>query len=274
MLDASGRETVDSLANSIHRGLVPEVIESPVVSHRGESLLLPSEEDERINPFDQWALGSIAVIPLSGLMMKESYWWGYGMDDTARLIRLAYASGHISAVVLKANTPGGAVDSLYLLEEVLSEKLKPTYGYIDGHCASCGYIALSYTDKIYSISRMASVGSIGVYARLLAPGKDYSWYKVIEVYPEESKDKNLPVREALEGKPGLLKAELSTLAVHYQETAMANRPGIDRSALTGKLYYAFEGQEMGLIDGIKPLGEVIPEIERLINTRQQFLQTI
>jgi len=165
-LDISGWETINSIANAIYLGVfTPEALDSPVISNRGEIFDFPDDQEQG-NPFDRWQTGSVAIIPLSGIMLKESYWWGYGVDDVARIISLAYQSDKISAVILKANTPGGSTDSLYLLQEVLSEKIKPTYGYIDGMCASCGYIAMSYTDKLYAINKMVSVGGIGVYTRI------------------------------------------------------------------------------------------------------------
>ena len=199
---------------------------------------------------------------------------GYGVDDVARIISLAYQSPQISAVILKANTPGGSVDSLYLIQEVLSEKIKPTYGYIDGMCASCGYVAMSYTDKLYAINKMANVGGIGVYASIVTPNKDNAYYKVVEVYPPESKDKNLEVREAIKGNPKLLEEELSKLAIYIQDTVKANRPGISAETMTGKLYYGYEAEQLGMIDGIRKLSDVIAEIESLTQSRKQFLSTI
>ncbi|GHT63814.1 hypothetical protein FACS189451_10960 [Bacteroidia bacterium] len=273
MLDVSGWETINSIANAIHLGVfAPEIIETTVLSHRGEILYL-TETEEGVNPFNHWQSGSVAIIPLSGIMLKETYWWGDGVDDVAKIIRLAYESDKISAVILKANTPGGSTDSLYLLQEVLSEKIKPTYGYIDGMCASCGYIALSYTDKIYAINKMVSVGGIGVYARMVIPNKENFSYKIVEVYPKESKDKNLPVREAIDGKPALLEEELSKLAVYIRETVKGNRPEISDDTMTGKLYYGYESEELGMIDGIKKLSDVISEIETLTEKRKQFLST-
>ena len=274
MLDVSGWEMINSIANAIHLGIfIPETIESTVFSNRGEILYLTGDPEDG-NPFNKWVSGSIAVIPLSGIMLKETYWWGNGVDDIAELIRLAYLSDKISAVIIKANTPGGSTDSLYRIQEVLSEKLKPTFGYIDGMCASCGYVALSYTDKIYAINKMVSVGGIGVYARMVVPNKENSMYKVIEVYPEESKDKNLEVREAVKGNEKPLKEELSKLALYIRDTVKGNRPGISDDTMTGKLYYGYEAESLGMIDGIKKLSDLISEIEKLTETRKQFLQTI
>jgi len=273
-LDISAWETIDAISNAIRIGIFnPEPIETPILSHHGEIFTL-EDENETGNPFDKWQAGSRAIIPLSGIMLKESYWWGYGVDDVARILSLAYQSDQISAVVIKANTPGGSTDSLYHLQEVLSEKIKPTFGYVDGMCASCGYIALSYTDKLYAINKMVSVGGIGVYARMLVPNKENSSYKIMEVYPKESKDKNLEVREAIDGNDKLMKEALSKLAVYFQEIVKGNRSGVSDDTLTGKLYYGYEAQQLGLIDGIRKLSEVIAELENLTQTRKQFLSTI
>jgi len=275
MLDVSGWETINSIANAIYLGVfAPESIESPIISQRGEIFYLPDDGNEQENPFDRWQSGSVAIIPLSGIMLKENYWWGYGVDDVARIISLAYQSPKISGIIIKANTPGGSTDSLYLIQEVLSEKIKPTYGYIDGMCASCGYVAISYTDKLYAINKMVQVGGIGVYARMIFFNNANSSYKVVEVYPEESKDKNLGVREAEKGNTKLLEEELSKLAVYIQDTVKANRPGISADTMTGKLYYGYEAEQLGMIDGVRKLSDVISEIEIITESRKQFLSTI
>jgi len=274
MIHESGYQTLTIMANAIHEGRFnPEIIPQTIASQRGE-ILVSAEDDENRNPFDSWQQGSIAVIPLTGIMMKHAYWWSYGVDDIADIIRQAYRSDMISAVIIKTDTPGGYTDSLYLLTEVLSEKIKPTFGYIDGMAASCGYIALSFCDKIYAINPMSYVGSIGVMQRILVPNKENAYYKVIDVYPDESRDKNLPEREAEQGKTEKLKKQLSTLAAFFQSTVNNNRKGLADEVLTGKIYYASEAETIGLIDGIRTFQQVADEINQLVDKRKQLLTLI
>lgn len=275
MIHASGYEVLNHISNSIlNDTFKPEIIEIPIVSNKGELFVDRDNDGNIINPFDSWQSGSIAIIPLTGIMMKRGYWWSFGMDDVAEIIRMAYQSDKISAVIIKGDTPGGSTDSIFLLQEVLSEKTKPTYGFIDGMCASCGYIVFSYLDKIYAINKMARVGGIGVFARMLVPNRENASYKIVEVYPDESKDKNLPEREAIEGKPEKMKEKLSKLATYFQDMVKANRPNIDPGTLTGKTYYAYEGQNLGLIDGIKPFVQVVSEIEKIVADRKEILSII
>jgi Periplasmic serine proteases (ClpP class) len=275
MIHSSGHEMLNQITNSILNGTFqPEIIEQTIISTRGDIYLETNENGKPVNPFDSWQQGSIAVIPLVGVMMKYGYWWSYGVDDIATIIRLAYQSDNISAVIIKGDTPGGSTDSLFLIEEVLREKTKPTYGFIDGMCASCGYITFSYLDKIYAINRMARVGGVGVFARMLILNKENSPYKIIEVYPDESKDKNLPEREAAAGNDAKMKEELSKLAIYFQDIVKTNRPGINEDTLTGRTYYAYEAETLGMIDGIRTLAQAVEELENLVAKRKEILSII
>jgi len=275
MIHSSGYESLNQVANSILTGVFqPETVEQTIISTRGEIYLEKDESGQPQNPFDNWQQGSIAIIPLVGIMMKYGYWWSYGMDDIATIIRLAYQSEKISAVIIKADTPGGSTDSLFLIEEVFREKTKPTFGFIDGMCSSCGYIAFSYLDKIYAINKMARVGGIGVFARLILPNIENSYYRVVEVYPNESKDKNLPEREAAAGKDEKLKQELSRLAIYFQDIVKENRPAINAETLTGKTYFACDAEPLGMIDGIRTLAQTVEELENLVAMRKEILLNI
>ena len=271
MLHSSGYKSIDYICNGILNGFfTPEFAEPIIISTFGELLDMP-DSDEKNNPFDAWQSNSIAIIPLVGIMLKHGYWWRYGVDDIAAIIRLAYESEKISAIIVQCDTPGGNTDSLFLLQEVLSNKTKPVYGFVEGMCASCGYIAFSYMDKIYSINKMARVGGVGVFASILVPNKEQSCYKIVEAYPDESKDKNLPERELMKGNDKPMKEVLSKLAIYFQELVKENRPKVPDEALTGKMYYSYEAQELGMIDGIRSLSEVIDELNTLTEKRQQLL---
>ncbi|MDZ4058874.1 MAG: hypothetical protein U1D64_02410, partial [Bacteroidales bacterium] len=99
--------------------------------------------------------------------------------------------------------------------------------------------------------------------------------KTVVIYPPESKFKNLPERQALDGKPDLIiKEQLTPWAVHFQETMKKNLPTMDDSIegiLEGKEFYAADAVKFGWIDGITNLEGVISEITKEINTRKTIL---
>ncbi len=260
MLHSSGYEALSDLANSYLNGNIPQ--EKKIIticSHHGQGY----DDNQSSNPFDHWQEGSIAILPLNGIMLKSGSWFYYGVDEIARIQELAYQSGKISAVLFKGNTPGGSTDSVYLMEEIFRNKTKPTYMLVDGSLCSCGMYIGSFCDKIYAVNPMCQVGSIGVFGRLIGPSEG-SGYKMVEVYPDESHLKNYPEREALQGNTEPMKQELSKLAVHFQDIIRENRPGLtDKDAFAGKTYFAHEAVSIGMIDAVKTEKETISELINL-----------
>lgn len=210
--------------------------------------------------------GSVLIVPIIGVMRKYDSWSAYGMDFYAQAISEAQANERISGVVLLFNTPGGTSQSLIQIENVLAAKTKPCIAVIDGMCCSCGIHVAAMCDKIYAESRMCEVGSIGVYAQLLDDRKadEKYGYKLVEVYPPESSYKNKGVREAIEGNPQYLIDEtLSPYARFFQEHIRKCRKNLDESVegiLEGRVFYAYDAAENGLIDGIRTTSDVIAEL--------------
>lgn len=266
MIHQSGHDAISDLANSLINGHSPQEkktisITGTLGQNYGDGY---DENSKSSNPFDYWQEGSIAVIPLSGIMLKSGSWFYYGVDEIAHIQRLAYQSPKIAALLFKGNTPGGSTDSVYMMEETFRNKTKPTYMLVDGMLCSCGMYIGSFCDKIYAINDMCSVGSIGVFARLMEPSEN-SGYKVKEIYPDESHLKNYPEREALNGNPEPMKQELGKLANHFRNIIQENRPGItDKDAFAGKTYCAAEAAAIGLIDGVKSERETVAELINLI----------
>lgn len=272
MIHSSGYDALTDLANSFLNG------QQSIVQQRSISICNTFGQDFDVsgpssNPFDAWNEGSIAIIPLQGIMLKSGSWFYYGVDEIANILKLAYQSSKISAVLVRGNTPGGSTDSVYVMEEVLREKNKPTWMLIHGSMCSCGIYVASFCDQIWAINDMCRVGSLGVFARLIAPSEN-SGYKIEEIYPDESYLKNYPEREALKGNPDPMKEELSKLANHFIGVVKENLPGItDKDAFAGKTYNSKEATEIGLINGVKSekdiLAELISLVKNLPNTEAQ-----
>lgn len=264
MLHSSGHDSLTALVNSLQNGYTPPDRKAISISSTlGQNYGHNHGESSSSNPFDNWDEGSIIVIPLNGIMLKNGSWFYFGVDELAQILKMAYQSPNIAAVLFKGNTPGGATDSVYVMEETLRNKTKPTYMLVDGTLCSCGMYVGCFCDKIYAINDMCQVGSIGVFGRLIGPGEN-SGYKIVEVYPDESHLKNYPEREALNGNIEPMKAELSRLAIHFQNIIKENRPGItDKDAFAGKTYFAKDAAQIGLIDAVKSEADTIAELVNL-----------
>lgn len=241
-------------------------IDKVMASYKGETCLASLTEAEGNNPYDMFQENSIALIPIRGLMTKYGTWWSYGVDDMVEYIKLADKSSKICAIVIVFDTPGGTNTSLFKFINVIPTLTKTTCAFIDGMCCSAGIYCASYCDMIYASHPMCEAGSIGAMGKLVNTRKADEKYgiEIIEMYPKESQDKNKAVRDALAGDTSLYEEEmLSPLAIDFQEAIKKNRPNLNTTTegiLTGKDFYASKCVEIGLIDAVKSLDQVIKEL--------------
>lgn len=254
----------------------PEPIRINGISEQGNisASYTPGEDSDVYGHFPD---GSIAVLPLAGILTKYGTWWNWGADQIADLIRLASASSKISGIILLVNTPGGNVDSVFQITDAIKSATIPVYALVDGGCYSAGEYIRGFCTKSFAVHQMCGFGSVGVVATF----KDYSemekemGIKTILIYPPESKFKNLPERQALDGKPDLMiKEQLTPWATNFQDTMKANLPKMNTSIpgiLEGKEFFAVDALEYGWIDGITNLDGVITEITKEIETRKSII---
>lgn len=222
-----------------------------------------SEYGEAIPPEDA-PDGSIAIINITGAITKHDQDCGpSGMVTKSNILERCYANKNIKGVVLKIDSGGGSGDAMRLLNETISERNKPMVAFIDDNACSAAYGIASGCDIVVANSNTAYVGSIGTYISIA----DYTEYlkkegiSIIEVYATASKDKNIEVREALKGNVAPLRKyadKFNEMFLSMVETARKDQLKTDRSTWgTGKLYYADEAMEIGLIDAIDKFTNIL-----------------
>jgi protease-4 len=275
LLRDTGLSVVENLVRSSIQGSLVVELERAVKNNALYSVPFPYGSDG--NPYDRFEKDSVAVIPVSGMMLKESYYWNtYGCDELADLLRLADRSPQITGTLLLIDTPGGTTGATIQLEDALRTRTKPCIGLIDGSCCSGGIYIASFCDELYAMNRMCEIGSIGVYCRIIDMREmEKKWgFRIEEIYPPESKYKNLGYREALEGKPErLIREELTPYAIHFQNLIKENRATLDTSVdgiLQGRVFYAYDAVANGLIDGIMNLEKATERVLALSESRKSF----
>lgn len=203
---------------------------------------------------DQIPEGSTAVIPIRGEIFKYDQECGpRGTMSIINDIRTADMNPKISSVVLVIDSPGGQVQHTDLLADTIMESETPVVAYVEGIAASAAYWIACSAQKIIASSDLDRIGSIGTMASVvdLQPYYEEMGVKFHEIYASKSKDKNKDYRDILEGKyDGYRKATLDRINEKFHTGVKANRPGVDESVLTGKVYFAPEAIELGLIDEI------------------------
>ena len=108
-------------------------------------------------------VGGVAVIPVSGPIVREQGWYGTGQDAVASTLKAALADPSVRAILFDVNSPGGVVAGTKELADAIAEARtkKRCAAYANGLCASAAYWLAASTGTVYA-PLTATVGSIGV----------------------------------------------------------------------------------------------------------------
>lgn len=206
---------------------------------------------------------TVAVVPVHGALTKLGTWWDYGGDEIAEMISRSFDAENVKAVVLDLYTPGGSTHSIQSIKGVLSKRNKPVIAAVNTMAESAGYYIAAMADQIIAVDEMAEVGSIGVMAEIMNFDGFYEENKIQihRIVPSLSKDKNAAFIKAREGDYTDYENEfLTPWAKHFQQHVTTYRKGLKQDAdgvLTGKEFYAGDARDVGLIDDIMPMDDII-----------------
>lgn len=207
-----------------------------------EGLWSINENDEDIVKMDSAPEGSIAVIPISGPLMKNDQFCGpVGMESIGRMIQDAAASKNIDGIILKIDSPGGTVDGTIALAEIIKSVKKPIIAFADGLMASAALWLGSSANEIIAADGKTRVGSVGVLLSFadLQPAYELMGIKFHEVVADQSKDKTKMFNELRAGQYENYKKEfLNPLADEFIKAMKENLPNVKDDQLTGKVYFA------------------------------------
>lgn len=217
--------------------------------------------------------GSVAVVNLIGPIVSYGNWWFYGADEIVRQLEKLDRNPNVKAILVYADGPGGSVSAIapFLAFGQKRNKKKPL-GIVYEQIASAHlYIAYGLQpDFVWASNNItANAGSLGVMVSWLDDQKwlESNGLEKISLYPDESKDKNLPLRLALEGKYDLIKTEmLSPLAIRFQNDMIRLNPNLkskEPGVLTGKMFYADQAIEVGFAQRIGNMDEASQYIQTL-----------
>jgi len=206
---------------------------------------------------------TVAVIPITGPMMKSDYCGAFGSNTLKNLTQMASNTPSIKAIVFVHDSPGGMVNGTESFAATIAASPKLTISVADG------YMLGAASDLVYASSRTAEIGCIGTMCAFYDNTEAMKARGIVlrEYYATASADKNNDFREALKGNGKLLIEESldPTNDIFLGSVKQFRNGKIDLSqenVLSGKVYIADAALKYGLIDGIKPLEEVIEEAMR------------
>ena len=198
--------------------------------------------------------GSVAVIPIRGIIMKEDVECGpRGSVSITKDIQAADANPNIKSILLVVSSPGGTTSYTDLLSEAVTNCSKPVVAYVEGMAASAAYWIVSGADVILCSSDLDIVGSIGTMIEYMdmKPYFEKAGVVIHEVYATLSTEKNQQLADLRAGNYDPLRKDLlDRINSKFHATVTSNRPSLSASTLTGKTYFAADAISLGLIDEI------------------------
>ena len=223
------------------------------------------------------APGYCAVIYLAGLMSKSGDQFGWDNEISTRKvgaeINAAAADPQCKGICLVVDSPGGTADGTAELADAIAAAAakKPTIAAISGMACSAAYWCASQCDEVYATAGTDLIGSIGAFATMA----DFSRMVKnvgIEVHVIKSTaakgagtfgtpitdEQKAEVQRMVDGVHAMFRAAVKSGREMDDEE-------LDKVA-DARVHLAAPAQELGLIDGIKPMNEIMGEMMGLVQS--------
>lgn len=230
---------------------------------------------------DKFPYNSIVMIDIIGPVLKYGDVCSYGSVDYMAMISRFANAKNISGIILNIDSPGGQAAGTAMTAATIRKAvaLKPVVGIVqDGIAASAAEWMFSACQECYVSEDTDSIGSIGAYVSLY----DFKgWFeqqgiKEFTIYAPQSIHKNEDYRQVIDSdgkETSLVEEDLRFLVEDFKKDVTAFRGARLKTKgdepFTGKMYSAADAKRIGLIDGIKPLDQVVKRVQNLISLRQQ-----
>lgn len=227
--------------------------------------------------FENVPNGSVAVIPVMGVMSRDSYCslqngFVTGTRDLEKTVEMLDLNENVEGIVFYINTPGGQASGNESLSKKIQACKTPTVGLYE-MMASAGVGAFQGVDELYAVESSSVWGSIGTYISFYDDKRllDEMGIDIYEIYAPQSTEKNKTFREAIEGNEEPMKEYLAKMTDNFIKQVKKARPNLkdDGKVFKGEEYNAMEAKKIGAIDGIKDLNQAIERARYLFRNGKQ-----
>ncbi|MBI3468810.1 MAG: signal peptide peptidase SppA [Planctomycetes bacterium] len=219
----------------------------------------------------------IAIIDVGGLLlnMRTGSLFAEGTNPVADFrekLDQAADDRSVKAVVLRINSPGGAVTASDIMwHDVIdfrAETSKPVVACLMDVAASGGYYLASGCDRLVAHPTCVT-GSIGV---VMSVWNFHGLFEKLGVESESiksgpNKDLGSPAHPLTDEQRGILQAMIDQFHERFVEVVTRGRPKLSEQAIRmladGRVYSAAEAEKLGLVDRIGYLEDAIAEAKAL-----------
>ncbi len=211
----------------------------------------------------------IAVIPIENEIMESR--------KTIEMLLAAEEESEIKAIILRIDSPGGAVGPTQeIYEEVRRiDKIKPIYASFGTIAASGGYYIGAATRKIWANSGTLT-GSIGVIMQMADLSELFKWakYKQETIKAGRYKDIGNPGRAMTDEERAFLTDLLAGTHKQFMDDIVAVRGKRLKKDITelaqGQIYHGKEAKDFGLVDEVGSLWQAGRAIHKEMKLKGKF----
>lgn len=252
-----------SIATNIAQKPYNAIISTPILEKDDD------EETQNTQTTPETTKQYISVLPIRGPIQRNDILNNmnsvafYGMDYISWTIEDLITDNTCKGIVLDIETGGGYSNAVARLIDAI-QRFKATDREVIGSidmALSAGFHLASFCDKIYANSKSSLLGCIGTIWDTTV--MDTKVVKNIKVVASQTPEKGLEWSNAIKGDGRLLQQNIiNPTAQHFLDDVSSNRNIKDPSILKGKTLTAEYAIKAGICDGIKPLSQIISELQQ------------
>lgn len=222
--------------------------------------------DKNASLIKQTGIGKIGVLPIDGIILTA--------DDLINKLEAFEEDEEISGLILRINSPGGAVAPVQeVFEKLLAIREKmPIYTSVASLAASGGYYLATASDKIFA-NNGSTVGSIGVIFQYIRYQKLFEKVGLEPVVIKSGKYKDIlsPYRDIEPEERAAIQTLVDSAYQQFVADIAKGRsvakekifPFADGSVFTGS-----QAKENKLIDEIGSFNTTIEELRKKLNIKK------
>lgn len=246
-----------------------------------------SEQSESLNgglePNELTIRDGLAVIQLRGPMLRgigraASY---YGLADTDRVrraVEYAAKSEDVESILMIIDSPGGSVSGLPELGDAVfnARKKKQVVAQVECMAASAALYVASQASEVYA-GRMDLIGSIGTTIQLFDLSEMFKneGIRSVVIDTGEHKSTGAPGEPITENQEAEIQRIVNGFFKDFKKAVVRGRESMtakDVSSIAdGRIFFASEAKEFGLIDGIQTTDKTMSKVGKTktrVKTRQ------
>jgi signal peptide peptidase SppA len=211
----------------------------------------------------------VAIIPVHGSLVQrggfmEAMSGITGYNQIRGSLRAAERNPDVRGIVLDIDSPGGEVAGMFEAAEDIRNASKPTRAIANEKAASAAFLLASAAGKLYS-TRTAVLGSLGALMIHADRSKQHEkqGVKYTVIQSGKRKTEGSPLAPLSGDARDVLQARVNEVGEMFA-AAVADYRSADESeilATEAAVLTAREAQDIGLVDGVSTLAQVVREFE-------------